>query len=250
MPQLMKKRRGGDDDGGRTGAPAWMVTFADLMTLLLTFFILLVAMSTLQDDQVKIALGSLRGALGVLDGGPSSAKGRKELMSLKEINRSTEDTASNLNTKVAEALAKYHSDKFLQIGHANDAVIISVDETMLFSEGSDEIQPGAYAFLSDVAKVIEDSDCKVEFQGHTDDTGGANPRTNWEVGARRAVSVLTYVEGREEIDRDRLRVVSYGDSRPLAPNNSAANRSRNRRVEIVLQTTSTSTLDSAESAGW
>ncbi len=249
MAQQTKKKVSADDgDGG--GAPAWMVTFADLMTLLLTFFILLVAMSTLQDDQIKIALGSLRGALGVLDGGPTSAKGRKELMSIKTVNRSTEDTASNLNTQVAEALAKYHSDKFLQIGHANDSVTISVDETLLFSEGSDELQPGAYAFLSDVAKVIEDNDCMVEFVGHTDNTGGTDPRTNWEVGARRAVSVLTYVEGREPIDRDRLRVVSQGDAQPLSPNNSAANRSRNRRVEIVLITSSSSTRDSAESAGW
>ena len=61
------------------GAPGWMVTFADLMTLLLTFFVLLLSMSTLDNQKVKLALGSLRGALGVLEGGGQPREGRKEI---------------------------------------------------------------------------------------------------------------------------------------------------------------------------
>ena len=67
------------------GAPSWMVTFADLMTLLLTFFVLLLSMSTLDNQRIKVALGSLRGSVGVLSGGGQPRDGRKEIARTKRV---------------------------------------------------------------------------------------------------------------------------------------------------------------------
>ena len=78
-------RRSGKRKKEDEGAPAWMVTFADLMTLLLTFFVLLLSMSTLDNQKVKLALGSLRGALGVLEGGGQPREGRKELSQVPRL---------------------------------------------------------------------------------------------------------------------------------------------------------------------
>jgi chemotaxis protein MotB len=232
------------------GAPGWMVTFADLMTLLLTFFIMLVAMSTMQEDRIKVALGSLRGALGVLEGGGKTVKGRAELVALRELHADVKATPTNINRAVDEELAKYSSNQHIQIAHAKDSVRIVLDDGLLFGEGSSEIQPGAYGFLSDLAMVIADTKCVVEFHGHTDDVGTGDSRLNWDVGAQRAISVLEYVSQSNEVDTRRLRAVSYGEMRPLAPNNSPANRRRNRRVEIVMTTSSRDAIDAVESMSW
>ncbi len=245
---LVKKREpeGGDGDAG---APAWMVTFADLMTLLLTFFILIVAMSTLQDEQIKVALGSLRGALGVLEGGGQTTEGRREMMALHEVSKSMEDVPTSLNEAVDETLARYHSNNFIQIGHTKDGVNIVIDDTMLFAAGSAEIQPGAYPFLADLAELIAATDCRAEFAGHTDDVGGAVPRANWMMGAERAVAVLTHVVDAADIEADRVRAVSYGDSKPVVPNTTPANRARNRRVEITLTTGSVESREATRVSG-
>ena len=227
-----------------------MVTFADLMTLLLTFFIMLVAMSTMQEERIKVALGSLRGALGVLEGGGKTVKGRTELVALREVHSDVKATPTNINRAVDEQLAKYSSDQHIQIAHAKDSVRIVLDEGLLFDEGGTEILPGAYPFLADLAMVVGQSKSLVEFHGHTDDRGSSDPRLNWEVGAERAISVLEYVRQRGDIEAARLRAVSYGETRPLAPNNSVGNRRRNRRVEIVLTTSSHEAVDAVESMSW
>ena len=246
MGQLLKNR---SEPPGEKGAPAWIVTYADVMTLLLTFFILLVAMSTMQEEKVKVALGSLKGALGVLEGGGKSVKGRKELVALHEVHSSIKAVPTDINRAV-ETLAKYHSDKHIQIGHAKDRVTIVLDDELAFAEGSNAIQPGAYPFLTDLATVIASTEGVVELRGHTDDRGSERPRLNWQVGSERATSVLLYVQEKGDIDPRRLRVVSYGDSQPLAPNNSVANRAKNRRVEIVLATSSQAMIDAAQTHEW
>lgn len=241
----MRSRRKPPQEESSEGG-GWIVTFADLMTLLLTFFILIVAMSTLQDEKIKIALASLRGALGVMDGGASTIKDRNELLELTEVNRDVKDPPVNLSEIIEQALSKYSSDQYIQIGHTDDAVHIVLDDAMLFREGSSEVLPGAYPFLADVAAIVAQTDCVVEFHGHTDDRGGDDPRTNWEMGAARATSVLLHVQQWEEgVPEDRLRVISHADTDPLVPNTSAANRARNRRVEIKMITGSQEALDAA-----
>jgi chemotaxis protein MotB len=246
MPGVIKKAPPPEQEAS---APLWMVTFADLMTLLLTFFIMLVAMSTMQEEKIKVALGSLKGALGVLEGGGKSVKGREELVALHEVHSSIKAIPTDIN-RAKETLAKYHSDKHIQIGHAKDCVTIVLDDELLFAEGSEEIQPGAYPFLTDLSTVIAETESLVEFRGHTDNVGAADRRLNWEVGAGRATSVLLYIQGKGDIDPERLRVVSFGDTVPLVPNNTAANRSKNRRVEIVMASSSQAMVDAAKTNQW
>ena len=98
------------------GAPGWMVTFADLMTLLLTFFVLLLSMSTLDSQRVKLALGSLRGALGVLEGGGQPRDGRREIASMTRIAQGELELMTTLERIVKKENDKVSND-FIQIGH-------------------------------------------------------------------------------------------------------------------------------------
>lgn len=222
------------------GAPGWMVTFADLMTLLLTFFVLLLSMSTLDNQRVKLALGSLRGALGVLEGGGQPREGRKELAQMKSIAQGEMELMSTLERVVKRENDKVSND-FIQIGHKDEKVFIAVDESMLFAPGSTEVLPTAYPFLDDLSATLTEGKAVAEFIGHADDS---NPSgfydTNWEVAAARSLSVLQYVQQAGPVSGHQLKASTHGEYLPISENDSPSGRAKNRRVEIVLTVTTAS----------
>ncbi len=108
-----------EDHKCEEGAPGWMVTFADLMTLLLTFFVLLLSMSTLDNQRIKLALGSLRGALGVLEGGGQPREGRVEMAQTPRISQGAGKLMTNMERVVEQNLDKASND-MIQIGHKDE----------------------------------------------------------------------------------------------------------------------------------
>lgn len=233
--RAVKKPEG---DGG--GIPAWMITFSDLMTLLLTFFVLLLSMSTLDNQKVKLALGSLQGSLGVLTGGGQPGEGRQEMARMSRLAQGE----MRLMTTLEQAVRKQSSgasNDMIQIGHKDERVFVAIDDSMLFAPGSTDILPSAFPFLSDLAAAMADSRAVAEFIGHADDTDPTGfYETNWEVAAARALAVLLYVQQAGPIEGHRLKASSHGDYLPRFDNSTAAGRARNRRVEIVFTLTSAS----------
>jgi len=215
-----------------------MVTFADLMTLLLTFFVLLLSMSTLDNQKVKLALGSLRGALGVLEGGGQPREGRKELSSMPRIAQGEMKLMTTIERAVEQNVDRVSND-MIQIGHKDEKVFMAIDDSMLFAPGSTDILPSAYPFLDDLAAAMVEGKASAEFIGHADDS---NPTgyydTNWEVAAARALSVLLYVQRAGPVQGDRLKASTHGEFQPAFENTTAAGRARNRRVEIIFTVTS------------
>ena len=227
-----------DDGGGDEGAPAWMVTFADLMTLLLTFFVLLLSMSTLDNQRIKLALGSLRGALGVLKGGGQPREGRKEIAKMPRIAQGKMQLMTSLE-QVKEKHTNRVSNDFIQIGHKDESVSIAIDESLLFKQGGTELLPAAYLFLDDLAATLKVSKASAEFIGHTDDSRpGGYYDSNWEVGAARALEVLQYVQKQGVIPGKRIKASTHGSFQPRYKNDTSTGRARNRRVEIVMTVTS------------
>ncbi len=222
------------------GAPGWMVTFADLMTLLLTFFVLLLSMSTLDNQRVKLALGSLRGALGVLEGGGQPREGRKEIASMKSIAQGEMEIMSTLERIVKKENDKVSND-FIQIGHKDERIFIAIDDSMLFAPGSTEVLPTAYPFLDGLSATLTGGQAVAEFIGHADDS---NPSgfydTNWEVAAARSLSVLQYVQDAGPVAGHQLKASTHGEYLPRTKNDSPKGRASNRRVEIVLTVTTAS----------
>ncbi len=219
------------------GAPGWMVTFADLMTLLLTFFVLLLSMSTLDNQKVKLALGSLRGALGVLEGGGQPREGRKEISKMTRLAQGEMKLMTTIERVTEQHLDKASND-MIQIGHKDEKVFVAIDDSLLFAPGSTEILPSAYPFLDDLAGAMVETKANAEFIGHADDS---NPSgyydSNWEVAAARSLATLIYVENAGPVPGKRLKASTHGEHLPRYTNNSAAGRARNRRVEIVFTVT-------------
>ncbi len=224
------------------GAPGWMVTFADLMTLLLTFFVLLLSMSTLDNQRIKVALGSLRGSVGVLSGGGQPRDGRKEIARTQRVFQGPAELMTSMEQWVEKQVNDNNvSRDFIQIGHKDEAIFVSFDDSLLFAPGSTDLLPTAYPYLDDLSVVLRESKATVEFIGHSDDSDPVGYYdNNWEVAAGRALAVLEYTARAGELPGHRLKFSSHGEFMPRASNWTTGGRSRNRRVELMLTLTSAS----------
>ncbi len=229
-----------DDCNCEEGAPKWMVTFADLMTLLLTFFVLLLSMSTLDSQRVKLALGSLRGAMGVLEGGGQPREGRKEMTRAPRLAQGEMELMTTIE-RVVKRQNKNVSNDFIQIGHKDEKIFIALPDSLLFAPGSTEVLPTAYPFLDDLAATLAEGTAVAEFIGHADDSAPSGfYASNWEVSAARALAVLQYVQESGPIDGYRLKASAHAQYVPRTTNDTPAGRASNRRVEIVMTVTSAS----------
>jgi len=137
-------------------------------------------------------------------------------------------------------LQKELTDKDVQISQLKGQLTVSVLDKILFKSGRADILPAGLVVLEKVTKVLEQTDDMIRVEGHTDNVPISDKLkekyfSNWELSAARAASVVRYFQqGEHKIDPARMEAVGYAEYRPLAPNDSDANKQRNRRVEIVL----------------
>jgi chemotaxis protein MotB len=212
------------------------------MTLLLTFFVLLLSMSTLDSERIKVALGSLRGSVGVLSAGGEPNEGRKEIAQTKRVFQGKAELMTSMEQWVQKEVNDNNvSRDFIQIGHKDEAVFISLDDSLLFAPGSTDLMPTAFAFLDDLGVILAQSQATVEFIGHSDESAPIGYYAdNWEVAAGRALAVLEYTARAGNLPGHRLKFSSHGEFLPRASNWTTDGRARNRRVELMLTLTSAS----------
>ncbi|MBS7337605.1 MAG: OmpA family protein [Thermoguttaceae bacterium] len=238
-----KKTKGNSGSGGGS----WMTTFSDLMSLLLTFFILLFSMSNVSNEKFTQAAQSLSSSL--IGGGEGIMDG--VIVPFEDDNTGTNETvvpaeeleAPGLDPALIEIYNRVIN--FVEKNDLEDKVIITADpkgvyvnvsNAILFGKESASISREGRSVLKSVGKLLNQLDNRVVIEGHTDDIPNAYGQypTNWELSVGRAVSVLRYLNENEHVDTRRLSAVGYGENQPLAPNNSEENRARNRRVNIVV----------------
>lgn len=230
-----RKRKSNGDESGGGGAPGWMVTYGDLMSLLLTFFVLLLSFSSIQEVEFQKALGSLKGALGVLPKQPSVIfQVRPYYPRLKDIQDAKfREKAKELRKMVKD---KALSDQlYMEIN--DEGILIRIDSPVLFALGDGTLKREAYPIMDKIAEIIQNWGSNIRIEGHTDDLPIHTSQypSNWELSTDRALSVLRYLLQNGNIDPKRLSAAGYGEYHPLLPNDSAANRAKNRRVEIYVE---------------
>jgi len=222
----------------KAGAPDWIVTFADLMSLLMTFFILLLSFSNMEIVKFRTMAGSVRNALGLKSDLALSdvPTGNSLLPHLdpKEgegSQASPEQMKSDLEAIVKESgLEGRGTARVTKRG-----VILQLNGDMLFSSGRAELNPTAMPILDGLAKYLQTVDKALDVVGHTDDIPISNEiyPSNWELSAARAGQAVRYL-AENGVQPRRLRAIGQADSEPISPNTDAASRSENRRVEFVL----------------
>jgi chemotaxis protein MotB len=232
-----------EDSGNRSG---WLTTFNDLVTLLMVFFVLLFTMGSTDKNMMKEFQNALQSGLGVLAAGSKVSIAVNDSQPLVSVDgprtqgqgETTPGEGEDTMDAIDDALGELAADPGINVTYANQEARISFEDALLFDFGKAEINSSGLAFLDKIAAMVQKISCLVRVEGHTDNVPIHTHRfpSNWDLSTARAVSVVKYLVDIGKINPQRLSAVGYGESRPLAPNDSTANRARNRRVEIVLVT--------------
>lgn len=231
---MAKKKKGCDCE---PGLPAWMATFSDMMTLLLTFFVLLLSMASLDQQKIKEAIGSLQGSLGVLQGGTKTDINIQTLIpSLEIVDVAKRKLIERNFDEVRKWLAQLKMENKVLADRTEQGILIQVDSQVLFQVGAAEVNPGASIILHKIAEMLRSNKAEIRIEGHTDNVSIHTERypSNWELSTARAVRVLRYFVEEEKMDPLRFSAVGYGDTRPIASNDTPEGRAKNRRVTLVL----------------
>lgn len=228
------------------GAAGWLTTFNDLMTLLMVFFVLLFTMGSMDNGLMKEFQLALQSGLGVLGGGskvsiavqqpqpPVSQQGQLT----QAINQTSAADEMVETASIDEAMDEFAAQPGINVSYSEDGVHITFEEGLFFNFGKADINSSGFAFLDKMTVLIHKIPYTVRVEGHTDNVPIHTIRypSNWELSIARAVSVVKYFVDVGKVNPQRLSAVGYGESRPLASNDTAAGRAKNRRVEIVLAT--------------
>jgi chemotaxis protein MotB len=226
--------RSKSENDSEEGTPAWMVTYGDMMGLLLTFFILIVSFSSIQETKFEKAAGSMKASLGVL---PKSGKPQifNELNQVSQ-ERKMDDVIDEVQ-KMKAQIAEKKLQEQVKITLTEKGAHIVIADPLLFDLGSDQLRPQAFPALDLVAEMLAKSpDADVIVEGHTDNWPINNARfpSNWELSSARALAVVKYFAFKKELGPARFSATGYGEYRPVKPNDTVENRSANRRVEIYV----------------
>jgi chemotaxis protein MotB len=215
------------------GLPLWQATYGDMMTLVLTFFILMFAFSSIDAQKYVQIANSLKGALGgnvgVLNTGTSvTPEGGMTAIAPPNYNQIMQQLASILD--------KTQTKENVEVRGDGKEIIVSFKEKLFFRIGSADILKEALPVLKDVGDVIRDQRLIIRVEGHTCNIPIRTARfpSNWELSALRAVNVSRYLIESIGIVPERVSVAAYGQYRPMVPNTSPENQARNRRVDIVI----------------
>ena len=255
------------------GLPPWLATFADLMSLLMCFFVLLLSFAEVDAIRFKKMAEAMKDAFGVqreiplneIVMGTSVIKQHftpatitdpspveeirqqtsdKEQQKLKideavknaveeQIRQEVKDEAEELS----EVLRHEVEEGLVSIETQGTKIIVRIQERGSFSSGSAELNPGFLDVMNLIADAVVRSPGKVVVAGHTDNVPISTKRfrSNWELSSARAVTVVHALLQNPEIDPLRVRVEGHADSNPLVPNDNRENRATNRRVELILE---------------
>ncbi len=275
------------------GIPAWVMTFADLMSLLMCFFVLLLAFSEMDIQKYKQVAGSMASAFGVQNqikvkdipkGTSIIAKefspGRPKPTPLNEVKQSTTDfTKSTLEVncnagtnkegenndknkgsrestdistdkvqmqiaaaqkdaaRLASNLEKQIQSGKIEVESRGKKIVIRVKENGSFPSGSATLRSEFIPIMDKIRSIIKDMPGRFYIEGHTDDIPINTPRfrSNWELSSSRAVSVAHELFKDNSIDKKRFTIVGMADTKPLVNKKTRKARSKNRRVEIIIE---------------
>lgn len=217
-------------------APSWMTTFADMMSLLMCFFVLLLANAQTDIIKFKLVAGSMLKPSGPAiqaEAAPGNQKSSHE-KAFAEPPRPSEWEGQV--QQIHETLAPDVLEGTLEIEGGAETITLRIKEKASFPSGSATVVATFTPLIKRIGKVLGKVPGRVAVAGHTDNRPikSRRFRSNWELASSRAVTVAHHLLKLTKLDPARLEVRGYGDAVPLVPNDTVKNRSINRRVEIIL----------------
>lgn len=256
------KRNTGDD--GPSGN--WMTTYSDLVTLLLTFFVLLFSLSNIDNEKFEKVSRSLSSAFLNIDYGesfvfpsgksyidssikPSNDKEKglhvensqdnqnaAEVEIIEEAYEIISQKSEKLKREMEVRIKEYGLENYVSVVREEHNVIFRIDSVILFDLGKADIKDSGKDILRDLGKLLNTINQDILIQGHTDDLP-INTMffpTNWELSTKRATNVVLFLVEDCNLDPEKLTATGNGEYRPIKPNDSEENRMYNRRIDIAI----------------
>lgn len=225
------------------GAPGWVVTFGDMMSLLLTFFILLLSFATMEKIKYKVLAGSIQTAFGVQEVTPTFTRPQARKVLAKEFSMKFETkTLLDGMKKVEERQTVRTPSGRVDIEVFEDyrGVVVSIGEKHMFEAGKADLRPEIWRFLEEVLDVATENNSQIQVEAHTDSVpiNTAAFPSNDHLSSARSLAVIEYfVNRRPELPPNRLESIAAGSTRPRFPNLTSRGRQQNRRVEMIFYRT-------------
>jgi len=216
-----------DEEPKEEGAPAWVVTFGDMMSLLLTFFVLLLSFSEVDAVKYRALSESLREAFGI-------HRGQTVFNNPQETQKESRKGTSGELFDSLKSIIPQSFPGAMPNQRDGESTVVRVPGTLLFESGKATLKPEMLASLRTMVDLLKSKPGVVlQVEGHTDDVPISTVQfaSNWELSASRAIAVIRFFMA-EGIPAERLSAAGYADSRPLVPNDGPENREVNRRVEF------------------
>lgn len=228
----------------------WLVSYADFITLLFAFFVVMYALSSLNEGKYRVLSNSLVTAFRSSDsaGGGSMIMANPQLMSIRPSLRpkTTSQQAREVQAEkmkriardITQVMSPYSTQGQVAVIETDRGVTVEINDSLLFSPGRSELAPAAEQAILGVGSVFSTTEFPVTIEGHTDNVPISTPNypSNWELSAVRATTVLRMLIS-SGVSADRLTAIGYGDQRPVSGNETPEGRARNRRVAIQLEAT-------------
>jgi chemotaxis protein MotB len=295
-PRRPHRKKGGHEEEHEANHERWLLTYADMITLLMVLFIVLFASSTISTikfaelaDGLAKQLGGqsqvIPGGTGVLDGGQTTSADHgvqtnnpsAPIQAVQEADQqhlqpsqaaaaatqaqlaaAEQQTLAGARAKIEAALkAKGLEDSVRFTTDSRGLTVSIVTDKLLFNTGQATLQPAGDEVLDAIGPALRLLPNNISVEGHTDNVpiSGGVFASNWELSAVRATTVLRYLVATDGLQETRMSATGYADTKPLVPNDTAAHRAVNRRVDVVVLSTllnttaaSTSTADPTPSA--
>ncbi|WP_326514706.1 OmpA family protein [Clostridium intestinale] len=216
---------------------AWLATYGDMVTLVLTFFVLLYSFSSVNEKKLKEISAALTSLLGGGTSGESILDGGNGI--LEEVVPEDVGMQNSTFTKVSEFLENNGLKDIAQIKTDDRGVIIELNDKILFESGKSELIPESRGVLDKISGLLGTLDNTFIVEGHTDNVPINNYRfnDNWDLSSSRANSVIRYFTQVKGLDVNKFNSAAYGEFKPLVDNSTEENRAKNRRVNILIVAT-------------
>jgi chemotaxis protein MotB len=242
---------------GHVNHERWLVSYADMITLLMVLFVVLFAMGQTDKAKLEALRTSLQRAFSVevLRGAePTSLKGSsgssvippvvplaitQEVMAV--AGQTTPDpkmvqTLADVRAALNEVPIPPDTSGSVEVGASREGIVISLAGNLLFDSGKSDLKPRGMTLMDTLAERLRTMPNEIRVEGHTDNIPIATPLypSNWELSSARATTVVRYLAEHDEIAGSRLSAAGFGELHPVAPNDTREGRARNRRVDLVV----------------
>jgi chemotaxis protein MotB len=220
----------------------WLVSYADFITLLFAFFVVMYSISSVNEGKFRTVSDSIKAALNPIVSPANVAVpftiGQNKAVTVNPTIDRVKEPAVRRLREIMRSLKNETQLDIIQMKElSNGDIVLTLPDTVLFRTGEAVLRPEARPFIQAISEVLIDLDRHVRVEGHTDNVPIRTVQfpSNWELSATRAVTVVRTLSEQYGLPGDHLTAVGHADSRPLADNLTPENRGKNRRVEIVVQ---------------